>query len=402
MIAAIAWIGSSFYFVAARPVAALPEGRRRPRGRGRRRALGGARRRLLPRAEVPGGAAGAARPPGLVQVGGLCDLALGLRPDGRPLLPECEHLPGRHVRCRPLRLGGGRDQRRDARGGVDRLRRPLPCPRRPRAPARRLHLRSHSARGLGIERALRAAGCVPAGRRNARDDDGGQRPLQHHPSALGADPRQRGRPGSRPGARNRRQAPVGPQQLPHAPGALHDARRALRLHVRRRPRLARAPRLPPARCLGPTVLQPAPPGQDALVDSCGRRRGRGRPRVLVATRHRGLIECRHRPVRPRAVDRRRAMRAVSRAQSDAGGLREPARRRPAGDAERDRRPGPADPDRRRDQGDAAQQPDQDDPGRTGRADRVGRAGARNREWRRVVPGTGTCPGTWQPRGRVRT
>ena len=125
---------------------------------------------------------------------------------------------------------------------LGRLRRPLPAARRTRARARRLHPGLHGARGLGIRAAVRAAGGVPPGRRDARDDDGGERPLQHHPGALGADPRQRGRAGARPGARDRRQAPLGPQQLPDAAGALHDARRALRVHVRRRPRLARAPR----------------------------------------------------------------------------------------------------------------------------------------------------------------
>ncbi len=45
-------------------------------------------------------------------------------------------------------------------------------------------------RGVGVRRrsGLLRARCVPPGRRNARDDHGRQRPLQHHPCALGADP----------------------------------------------------------------------------------------------------------------------------------------------------------------------------------------------------------------------
>ena len=72
-----------------RPVAPAAEGRRRPRRRSGGRALGGARRRLLPGAEVRRRAAAAARPRRVVQVGGLRDVALGLRAPARPLLPRC-------------------------------------------------------------------------------------------------------------------------------------------------------------------------------------------------------------------------------------------------------------------------------------------------------------------------
>ena len=69
--------------------------------------------------------------------------------------------------------------------------------RRTRARARRLHPRADRARRLGLRAALRAAGGVPPGRRDARDDHGRQRRLQHHPGALGADPRE-ARPGATP------------------------------------------------------------------------------------------------------------------------------------------------------------------------------------------------------------
>ena len=60
---------------------------------------------------------------------------------------------------------------------------------------------------------------------------------------------------------------LGPQQLLHPAGAVHDARGALRVRLRRRPRLARADRDHAARRPGPGVLQPAPPGPDDLGHS---------------------------------------------------------------------------------------------------------------------------------------
>ena len=59
VIAAVVWIGTSFYFVALDNHLA-PNGRRR--GRRRRRVVGDPRRRLLPRPEVPCRAQRAARP----------------------------------------------------------------------------------------------------------------------------------------------------------------------------------------------------------------------------------------------------------------------------------------------------------------------------------------------------
>ena len=86
--------------------------------------------------------------------------------------------------------------------------------------------------GLGCGRALRAAGGVPPGRRDARDDHGRERPLRDHPRAPQARRGDGGRTRARPGAAARGEEPVGAQQLPHAAGALHDARRPLRVRVR--------------------------------------------------------------------------------------------------------------------------------------------------------------------------
>ncbi len=83
---------------------AAPAGAPRGRGRGRRRrGVGGARRRLLPRAQVPGRAAGAARGAAVVQVGGVHDVGVGLRAPRRPLLPRRLDLPRRPARRRPDR-----------------------------------------------------------------------------------------------------------------------------------------------------------------------------------------------------------------------------------------------------------------------------------------------------------
>ena len=61
--------------------------------------------------------------------------------------------------------------------------------------------RPDDARGLGLHAALPAARRVPPGRRDARHDHGRERLLQHHPGPLGADQRQAGRPRARPDAR---------------------------------------------------------------------------------------------------------------------------------------------------------------------------------------------------------
>ena len=124
--------------------------------------------------------------------------------------------------------------------------------------------RADDDRRLGLHPALPAARRLPPGRRHARHDHGRERLLQHHPGALGADQREEGRPRARPDAGDRRQAAVGAQQLLHAAGAVHDARRPLRLRLRGDARLARADPDPAARRPRAGVLQPPPPGPDDL------------------------------------------------------------------------------------------------------------------------------------------
>ena len=86
--------------------------------------------------------------------------------------------------------------------------------------------RLHGARRLGLRAALPAARGVPPGGRDDRDGHGGERLLQHHPGALGADQREEGGPRARPVPGRRREAAIGAQQLLHAAGAVHDDRRA--------------------------------------------------------------------------------------------------------------------------------------------------------------------------------
>ena len=67
-------------------------------------------------------------------------------------------------------------------------------------------VRARRARGVGLVRAVQPARGLAAGRRDDRHGDGGERPLQHHPRALGADPREGGGPRARPGARASRRS----------------------------------------------------------------------------------------------------------------------------------------------------------------------------------------------------
>ena len=102
VIAGIAWIGSSFYFVhldfSLKQRAGLPDGRRRRR-------LAGARRRLLPHGQVSGGAGADAGVADLVQVGGLRHLALGHGSADHRLLFRRAALPDRHLGVGPAGLG---------------------------------------------------------------------------------------------------------------------------------------------------------------------------------------------------------------------------------------------------------------------------------------------------------
>ena len=107
---------------------------------------------------------------------------------------------------------------------------------------------------------------VPPGRRDGGDGHGGERPRGDHPRTPEA--RERDGGGSRAGSRAaaRGEAALGAQQLPHAARALHDARRALRVHVRSGRGVARArPRLRADRG-DPALLQPLARRAACLVD----------------------------------------------------------------------------------------------------------------------------------------
>ena len=145
-----------------RPWAPSPEAIRGCRGRRRGRVLGSTRRRALPLAEVPPRAGGDARAPPLVQVGGVHDVALGIRALRRPLLHGRGHPAGRPVRRRPVDRDSNRAERRRNRPRVDRLRRSLPHRRSAQpADARRRRDRPRRARGVGLGRALRGPCRVP-------------------------------------------------------------------------------------------------------------------------------------------------------------------------------------------------------------------------------------------------
>ena len=134
-------------------------------------------------------------------------------------------------------------------------------------------------RRLGDERAVRAARRVPAGRRDARHDHGRERPLLDHPGAQGPRAREASRRRARPGAARGRQGAVGAQQLPDAAGRLHDDRRPRAVHVRARARVAGAGGADGDRRLGAALLQPAPPRADGARDPGDGRRGAGRAGV---------------------------------------------------------------------------------------------------------------------------
>ena len=163
VIAAIAWIGSSFYFIALDNHLKPPAEERDARARRRRRGLGDPRRRLLPDREVHGRAARAARAPLLVQVGGVHDVALGLRALRRRVLHPPADVPDRPDRDRPRVVGGRRDRGRRARRRVGRLRRALPLPRRHRVGARALRVRVRLPQRVGGR-----ASCSRRARRTSR------------------------------------------------------------------------------------------------------------------------------------------------------------------------------------------------------------------------------------------
>ncbi len=223
-------------------------------------------------------------------------MALGLRAARRPLLARRRHAARRPGRRRPDRLAGGGAVGRRARARLAALRPRLP--RADRGPARRGRRRSPRRRlRVRRRRALRGAGVVPPGRRDARDDHGRERLLRDHPGALGARPREAGGPRAEPAARPAREAALRAQQLPDAAGRLHDARRALSARVRERPRLARPARDLRARRGDPALLQPLAHGARRPGGS-SRQRASVRSRSPSCSRRRTPSRCRRRRTTP--------------------------------------------------------------------------------------------------------
>ena len=227
--------------------------------------------------QVPGRAADASEAAALVQVGGLLDVALGLRAPLRPLLRGRAPAADRPVGRRPRAVAGDPDLDRAARRRVARLRRALPRARRPASSllAARDPRPRHRDR-VRRRAALRAARRVPPGRRDARDDHGRERPLRDHPRPLGARAREGGGPRARPEAADRR----GKQRSVHnnyltLPVLFTMLAGHFSFTYTPRPRLGGARRADGRRRRDPPLLQQAPRGRDALVDP-GRLRLRDR------------------------------------------------------------------------------------------------------------------------------
>ena len=102
-----------------------------------------------------------------------------------------------------------------------------------------------------------------------------------------------------PGAGHQGQAALGPQQLPDAAGAADDAQQPLPVRLRARPRLARAVRVRRARGLRAPLLQPAPCGSHEVVDAGGGGGGRGRAGDLAGPGGRVVGACEQRQRRGR-------------------------------------------------------------------------------------------------------
>ena len=127
------------------------------------RGVAGAWRRLLPYPEVPGGAGTDARAPDLVQMGKLCDLAIGLPDAGNRLLRRRGPLPDRHPRHGAQPVAGDRHLGRLAGGRLGDLRPAL------QVAGRQKHLgpdggplRGSGRHGLGLYAGLHRPRRLPA------------------------------------------------------------------------------------------------------------------------------------------------------------------------------------------------------------------------------------------------
>ena len=195
--------------------------------------------------EVPHRAADAAGAARVVQVGGLHDVADRLRADGPPLLRRSDPVPW--IRAAPASGVGARPRERRHPGGrLARVRHALPDHRRQRACARDLDRAPRRRHRRHLRSALQPARRVHPGRRDARDVDGGERVLRHHPRAARPRRRNGGRARTRCRSGHPRQATLGAQQLPDPAGPVRDDQPALPVHLRPRQLVGR-----PARAHGP-------------------------------------------------------------------------------------------------------------------------------------------------------
>ena len=227
-----------------------------------------------------------------------------------PLLARRRYAPHRPDRRRPRRLAGGGALGGRARARLACLRPRLPRP--DRGPAgRRRGDRARRRLGLRSRRALRRTGVVPPGRRDARDDHGRERLLRDHPGAPGADSGEAREAGARPPRGASREAALGAQQLPDAAGRLHDARGPLPARLRRRPRVARPTRDLRGGGGDPALLQPLAHGQARLVDLGRGRCGGCGPGDRPGARGAGRFSCPERQPPRRSRSPRSAAQAAT-------------------------------------------------------------------------------------------
>ena len=260
----------------ARPRPGAAEG---AEGGCRRRVLGRPRRRLLPLAEVQGRAADSCR--------STCTGSSGRRTRPGSRASRCS---SSSTGSTPTRgsidptvadLSAWQAVALSAAGlalGVAHLRPRLPPA--DRGPARRD--RGDRARGgVGVRggRALRRARVLPPGRRDARDDHGGERLLRDHPGAPGARSARSRRGASRTTSSGLRakQRSVHNNYLT-LPVVFTMLAGHFPLAFGQRPRLARPARDLRGRRGDPALLQPLAHGQARLVDPRRGRRGGGRAR----------------------------------------------------------------------------------------------------------------------------
>ena len=282
VITAIAWIGSSFYFVFLDDSLEPPADEAlKARGvTGEMWAVHGGGF-YNPQKYAVGPKTMPARHAALVLLGELFHVALRLRAVRRAVPVERVVVPrrprGARVVARGRRCGVGGLPR----GRVARVRRDLPRGRPQggrqrgrRRPRRRAGAGHGGARELARVQPLRRPRRLRRGRRDARHDHERQRVLRDHPRPAQGGGRPARRAPARPDPRPARQAAQRAQHLPHAAGARDDGLQPLPHALPAPPECARARAADGARGAGAALLRAAPQGAAALGDR-GRERGAG-------------------------------------------------------------------------------------------------------------------------------